>query len=516
MRMRHILFSFGMTGVVFTAIVGAIGSWGVHALGEGLEDTVHATEATQFATLGDMMHEGIRGDVFQALMGGQSGQTEFITQAQKEVDEHGKEFLSHVHELQKMPLDDDIKRDVDALIPVVTRYAETGAEICALASKDVKAASDKLPAFIALFEQLETDQIKVIKAIEANTKTTEQAARTARDHAQWIMICTTALGAILLFAAALSVTRYLMNTLGGEPFTVRKLLHRVASGDLGFHVRVQPGDTESLMAGLADMVEHLRGTVERVRNNADSVSTASSQVSAGSADLSSRTQDQAAALERSASALEQLSATVGHNADSAVEASQLAQGASTVAAHGGEVVSHLVNTMQDINHSSQKIADIIGVIDGIAFQTNILALNAAVEAARAGEQGRGFAVVAGEVRNLAQRSAEAAREIKTLITTSVERVAAGAEQANQAGSTMQEIVSAISRVNDIIGEISSASREQTAGIAQVADAVNQMDQGTQSNAALVEETAAAAESLSSQANQLAQSVAAFKIAHSSR
>jgi methyl-accepting chemotaxis protein len=227
--------------------------------------------------------------------------------------------------------------------------------------------------------------------------------------------------------------------------------------------------------------------------------------------LSSRTQDQAAALERSASALEQLSATVGHNADSAAEASQLAQGASTVAAHGGEVVSHLVNTMQDINHSSQKIADIIGVIDGIAFQTNILALNAAVEAARAGEQGRGFAVVAGEVRNLAQRSAEAAREIKTLITTSVERVAAGAEQANQAGSTMQEIVSAISRVNDIIGEISSASREQTAGIAQVADAVNQMDQGTQSNAALVEETAAAAESLSNQASQLAESVAAFKV-----
>jgi methyl-accepting chemotaxis protein len=167
--------------------------------------------------------------------------------------------------------------------------------------------------------------------------------------------------------------------------------------------------------------------------------------------------------------------------------------------------------MQDINHSSQKIADIIGVIDGIAFQTNILALNAAVEAARAGEQGRGFAVVAGEVRNLAQRSAEAAREIKTLITTSVERVAAGAEQANQAGSTMQEIVSAISRVNDIIGEISSASREQTAGIAQVADAVNQMDQGTQSNAALVEETAAAAESLSNQASQLAESVAAFKV-----
>lgn len=202
---------------------------------------------------------------------------------------------------------------------------------------------------------------------------------------------------------------------------------------------------------------------------------------------------------------------MANNADSAAQASHLAQGASSVAAQGGQVVANLVSTMNDINQSSKKIAEITGVIDGIAFQTNILALNASVEAARAGDQGKGFAVVADEVRNLAQRSAEAAREIKSLISASVERTSAGADQANQAGSTMQEIVGAISRVSDIISEISSASREQTAGIAQVADAVNQMDQGTQSNAALVEETAAAAESLKSQANQLAHSVAAFSL-----
>lgn len=312
--------------------------------------------------------------------------------------------------------------------------------------------------------------------------------------------------------AALLVTRYLMQTLGAEPHTVRKLLRRVAEGDLGVEVRLKPHDTESVMASLADTVHQLRQTVSNVRDNADSVANASGEVSAGSTDLSNRTQDQAAALERSASALEQLSGTVSHNADNAAQANQLAQGASDVAGHGGAVVEQLVSTMQEIHRSSQKIAEIIGVIDGIAFQTNILALNAAVEAARAGEQGRGFAVVAGEVRSLAQRSAEAAREIKSLITSSVERVTVGAEQADQAGSTMKNIVEAIAKVTDVIGEISSASREQTAGIAQVAEAVTQMDQGTQSNAALVEQTAAAAESLRNQADHLARSVATFKLA----
>ncbi len=248
-----------------------------------------------------------------------------------------------------------------------------------------------------------------------------------------------------------------------------------------------------------------------MRNSSDSIATGSAQIASGNADLSQRTEEQASALEETAASMEQLGSTVKANADSAREANQLAISASTVAIQGGEVVGQVVETMKGINDSSKRIADIISVIDGIAFQTNILALNAAVEAARAGEQGRGFAVVASEVRSLAQRSAEAAKEIKVLITASVERVEQGTTLVGQAGTTMVEVVSSIKRVTDIMGEISAASTEQSAGVSQVGEAVSQMDQVTQQNAALVEESAAAAESLKSQAQQLVQAVAVFKI-----
>jgi methyl-accepting chemotaxis protein len=243
------------------------------------------------------------------------------------------------------------------------------------------------------------------------------------------------------------------------------------------------------------------------------VATASAQIAQGNQDLSSRTEEQASALQQTAATMEQLGTTVRSNADSAKQANQLALGASAVAAQGGDVVGKVVTTMQGINDSSRKIGDIIGVIDGIAFQTNILALNAAVEAARAGEQGRGFAVVASEVRSLAQRSAEAAKEIKALIGRSVEQVEQGTALVDQAGKTMGEIVGSIQRVSDIVAEITAASAEQSDGVQQVGDAVSQMDQATQQNAALVEESAAAAESLKGQAQQLVQAVAVFKLSH---
>ena len=259
------------------------------------------------------------------------------------------------------------------------------------------------------------------------------------------------------------------------------------------------------------MNDKLANIVGGVRANAEGVATASAQIAQGNQDLSQRTEEQASALEETAASMEQLSSTVKQNADNAKQANQLAIGASTVAVKGGEVVGEVVTTMKGINDSCKKIADIISVIDGIAFQTNILALNAAVEAARAGEQGRGFAVVATEVRNLAGRSAEAAKEIKSLITASVERVEQGTALVDQAGVTMTEVVNAIKRVTDIMGEISAASAEQSAGVSQVGEAVGQMDQVTQQNAALVEESAAAAESLKGQAHAMVQAVAFFKL-----
>jgi methyl-accepting chemotaxis protein len=272
-------------------------------------------------------------------------------------------------------------------------------------------------------------------------------------------------------------------------------------------------EVSEFIGALERMRAEMAKVVATVRRNSDSVATASSQIAQGNQDLSGRTEQQASSLQQTAASMEELGSTVRQNADNARQANQLAQGASSVAARGGEVVSQVVDTMKGINESSRKIADIISVIDGIAFQTNILALNAAVEAARAGEQGRGFAVVAGEVRNLAQRSAEAAKEIKSLINTSVERVEQGSGLVDQAGSTMQEIVASIQRVSDIIGEISAASAEQSSGVAQVGQAVTQMDQATQQNAALVEQSAAAAESLRQQAQQLVQAVAVFKVDH---
>jgi methyl-accepting chemotaxis protein len=268
-----------------------------------------------------------------------------------------------------------------------------------------------------------------------------------------------------------------------------------------------------LLHGLDRMQADLRRVVGRIHGSAEAISAATQQIAAGNADLSRRTESEASSLEETASSMEELSSTVKQNADNARQANQLAMGASTVAIQGGEVVGQVVETMKGINDSSKKIADIIGVIDGIAFQTNILALNAAVEAARAGEQGRGFAVVASEVRSLAGRSADAAKQIKTLITASVERVEQGTVLVDQAGAKMNEVVASIKRVTDIMSEISAASAEQNAGVAQVGEAVNQMDRATQQNAALVEESAAAAESLKAQAEQLVKVVAVFKLAH---
>jgi methyl-accepting chemotaxis protein len=359
-----------------------------------------------------------------------------------------------------------------------------------------------------LFDSASEHLLKLVDLNSAGSQASSQDAETAYTTARNTMLAAVVLALALVATASIwlirSITRPLNKAL--------EAADRVASGDLSGTIDTTSTDeTGQVLRALDRMQSSLALVVSNVRQNSESVATASAQIAQGNQDLSQRTEEQASALEQTAATMEQLGATVRNNADNAQQANQLAQGAFTVAAQGGEVVSKVVTTMQGINDSSRKIGDIISVIDGIAFQTNILALNAAVEAARAGEQGRGFAVVAGEVRTLAQRSAEAAKEIKTLIGRSVEQVEQGTVLVDQAGKTMGEIVTSIRRVSDIVAEITSASVEQSSGVQQVGDAVGQMDQVTQQNAALVEESAAAAESLKTQAQQLVQVVAVFKL-----
>ena len=316
----------------------------------------------------------------------------------------------------------------------------------------------------------------------------------------------------IVMAITFMLSRSIGQQLGGEPAHAAEIVRRIARGDLTAEIDISEVDDRSLLHAMKCMQDQLRQTVNLIQRSADAISSASNQIAAGNADLSQRTEEQASSLEETASSMEELTSTVKQNADNARQANQLAAGASSVAVKGGEVVGQVVHTMTSINESSKKIVDIISVIDGIAFQTNILALNAAVEAARAGEQGRGFAVVASEVRSLAQRSAAAAKEIKGLITDSVTKVEDGTRLVDEAGKTMDEIVSSVKRVTDIMAEISAASQEQSSGIEQVNQAVTQMDEATQQNAALVEQASAAAESMQEQAQQLTRAVAVFKVA----
>jgi methyl-accepting chemotaxis protein len=357
-----------------------------------------------------------------------------------------------------------------------------------------------------------TEALEQLAALEDKLNSQMQAdAESAFVNARNFMLLLLALAVAIGVTAATVITRGLLRQLGAEPGYAGNIAASIAHGDLSIAIDTKASDNNSLLAEMKQMRNSLVDIVSQVRRGTHTITTASREIAAGNTDLSSRTELQASSLEKTATAMEELTSTVKQNADNAREANQLAATASDVARKGGEVVSQVVGTMGEINNSASKIADIIGVIDGIAFQTNILALNAAVEAARAGEQGRGFAVVASEVRNLAQRSAAAAKEIKTLIGDSVDKIGRGSKLVGQAGDTMEEVVASVKRVTDIMSDIASASAEQSAGIEQVNLSIIEMDGMTQQNAALVEQAAAAFQSLQHQAGELQRVVSIFKL-----
>ena len=436
----------------------------------------------------------------------------YKTDSEKQLEQLQRRLAERKKAYEPLLSSDEERRLYAQLLQERERYQQLSQQVLALSRQGEKEKAQAVLGGESL--KLYNDSSNTLDLlVKLNSDAAVQESRNAEAvyGRSVVVLSVAALAAVLLAVlAGLWLTRSIRTPLAHAVDAA----DRVANGDLGGSIHIDRHDETGLLLGaLQRMQSSLVQTVRSVRQNAEGVASASAQIASGNADLSSRTEEQASALEQTAASMEELGSTVRQNADNARQANQLALNASSVARRGGDVVAEAVETMKGINDSSRRIGDIIGVIDGIAFQTNILALNAAVEAARAGEQGRGFAVVASEVRSLAQRSAEAAKEIKALIGRSVEQVEQGTVLVDEAGKTMGEIVASIQRVSDIVAEITSASVEQSSGIGQVGEAVSQMDQVTQQNAALVEESAAAAESLKGQAQKLVQAVAVFKLSH---
>lgn len=508
MRIQTQFIALGVIGILLMLMVGGFSIYSKHKVDAVLEANAILTTALRNHSEADMMHDSLRGDVYEAVVAGLRNDAEHIKEVKKEFTEHAGNFRSRIEAVNKLPLDNDTRARLKALQGPLDTYIRAAEELIAIAG-DSEKATPMLKGFQAAFEALEKPMAAISDRIEELVKQRKLDVDEATRASEFAVLAVTLTGVALMAIFGVIVLRNLTRSIRGIQRAVDDL--RAGSGDLTGRLPAMHGEFGALSTSLNEFIGGLHDIVSRVRDSATAIGDSSQQVAQGNQTLSARTEEQAAGLEQTASSMEQFTSTVKRNADSAQRADQLAQNASKVASHGGETVRSVVTTMEGISESSRKIADIISVIDSIAFQTNILALNAAVEAARAGEQGRGFAVVATEVRALAQRSSQAAKEIKELIQASVSKVDTGVRFVSDAGKTMDDIVSSVNDVTTIIADISLASQEQLAGIDQVNRAISNMDSSTQQNAAMVEQSASAAEQMAQQAQDLIAAVARFKL-----
>ena len=508
MKIKTQLVILGAAGALVILLIGGLSLYTKHQVDIVLEANAVLTTALRNHSEADMMHDSLRGDVYEAVISGIRNDAAHIKEVQKEFAEHAKNFKERLEANSKLALDTDVQDRLKQLQGPLTAYIKSSEALIAIAGDADKAAA-QTEAFQAAFEALEKPMAAVSDHLENMVKQRKEDVDKATRLSEMLIAGVTLFGVVFLVVLAGVVLRNVTRSLTDVQRAVDDL--RAGSGDLTYRLPAMKGEFKALSASLNHFIGGLHDIVSRVRDSAHGINGSSQQVEQGNRDLSARTESQASSIEETAASMEQFTATVKRNSENAQRANDLSQGASQVAQRGGETVRGVVTTMEGIAESSRQIAEIISVIDSIAFQTNILALNAAVEAARAGEQGRGFAVVASEVRALAQRSAQAAKEIKTLIQASVEKVDSGARYVGDAGKTMDDIVKSVREVSDIIADISIASREQLDGIEQVNYAITGMETSTQQNAALVEESAAAAENMASQARDLVAVVARFKL-----
>ena len=508
MKLKSQILALGLAGALAAALVGGVGLNAARMLGGAVTEVVDAGASLQASQEADMMHDAIRGDAQMAILGALEGKADSIQEAEKGLKEHARTFDEALSRLGTQTLGTASRSALEAAKPSFTRYHDAAKQVIAGAKVDAATGQQAMPAFQKAFADLEGVMAALSQQIEAESQGHDAAAKARVLRAAWTVGIALAVALVGLVLLSLWISGLMSAPLAHAA----QVSERMAHGDLTNTIKPQGSDEAvQLLQSLIEMQSKLAGLVGEIKSNAERVASASMQIAQGNQDLSSRTERQASALQQTSATMTQLGGNVRSNTESAKQASELAQGASQVAVRGGQMMSEVVSNMNGINESSRKIADIISVIDGIAFQTNILALNAAVEAARAGEQGRGFAVVAGEVRSLAGRSAEAAREISQMIRTSLETVQRGTAEAEQMGRAMDDIINAIARVNQLIVGISQDSEIQSSRVGEVNKVISEIEQTTQANAALVEEAAGASESLRGQLNELRRNVARFRL-----